>query len=185
MATTEVTVWNLEQRERSELRPAPAPAAPAVLTRVEIPLPELNRFLYTAVGGDWWWWTRLAWTYADWRQWVTRPEVETWVASVRGTPAGYFELERQDAGVTEVAYFGLVPSFIGQGIGGWLLTQALQRAWDGPATTRVWVHTCSLDGPHARANYEARGMRLFRTDVVVEDLSDEPPGPWPGAGPRS
>lgn len=184
MAPTEVTTWHLEQRSPAELRPAPTPAERAQLTRAEIPMPELNRFLYTAVGGDWWWWTRLQWSYDDWRRWVEQPGVETWVASVRGTPAGYFELERQGGGDAEIAYFGLMTPFIGQGLGGWLLTEALRRAWSLEATTRVWLHTCSLDGPHARANYEARGMRLFHTETTVEDLPAERPGPWPGSGRR-
>jgi hypothetical protein len=29
------------------------------------------------------------------------------------------------------------------------------------------VHTCSLDGPHALANYERRGFRVF--DVRTEE----------------
>jgi GNAT superfamily N-acetyltransferase len=182
MAPTEVTTWHLEQRSPDELRPSRrAPAEPVTLVRAEVPLPELNRFLYTAVGGDWWWWVRLSWTYADWTEWVERPDVETWVASVRGTPAGYFELQRQDGGDVEIAYFGLIPRFIGMGIGGWLLTEALRRAWAIDGTTRVWLHTCTLDGPHARANYEARGLRLFRTETAVEHLPDDAPGPWPGA----
>lgn len=182
MAPTEVTIWHLEQHSPDELHPPlRPPAEPVTLERVEVPLPELNRFLYATVGADWWWWTRLAWTYDEWLDWVERADVETWVAYVRGTPAGYFELQRQDGGDVEIVYFGLVGRFIGQGIGGWLLTEALRRAWSLDATTRVWLHTCSLDGPNARANYEGRGLRVFLTETVVEDLPDEPLGPWPGA----
>jgi hypothetical protein len=50
--------------------------------------------------------------------WLDRPEVETWVAC--GSPAGYFGAERQDGGDVEIAYFGLLPQYIGQGIGGHL-----------------------------------------------------------------
>ncbi len=57
--------------------------------------------------------------------------------------------------------FGLLDEYHGRGIGGHLLTFALQRAWElargGPS--RVRVSTCTLDGPHALRNYEARGMR--------------------------
>jgi hypothetical protein len=28
--------------------------------------------------------------------------------------------------------------------------------------SRVWVHTCTLDGPHALANYEARGLERYK-----------------------
>lgn len=47
--------------------------------------------------------------------WLTEPGHETWVAWVRGTPAGYAELVRRD-GEVEIENFGLVPSFIGRGL---------------------------------------------------------------------
>ena len=62
-------------------------------------------------------------------------------------PAGYFELEEQPPSTVELVFLGLLPDFIGQGLGGWLLTQALERAWSVSGTERVWLHTCSLDGP--------------------------------------
>ena len=36
---------------------------------------------------------------------------------VDGVPAGYFELDDQDGDI-ELAYFGLLPGFIGLGLGG-------------------------------------------------------------------
>jgi GNAT superfamily N-acetyltransferase len=179
MKPTEVTTWHLEQRSPEELRPAPKPAAPVSMARVERPSPEFSRYLYAAVGRDWWWYSRLPWTRDEWEDWISRPDVETWVAYERGAPAGYFELERQSGGDVEVVYFGLLPQAIGRGIGGWMLTEALRRAWAIDGTTRVWLHTCTLDGPHARANYEARGLRLFDTVVAVEDLPDEMPMLFP------
>jgi GNAT superfamily N-acetyltransferase len=178
MKPTEVTTWHLEQRSPDELRPAPKPASVSVV-QVERPSPEFSRYLYAAVGRDWWWYSRLPWTRDEWSAWVTRPEVETWVVYEDGAPAGYFELERQPGGDVEVVYFGLLPHAIGRGVGGWMLTEALRRAWAIGGTTRVWLHTCTLDGPHARANYEARGLRLFDTVVAVEDLPDEMPALFP------
>jgi GNAT superfamily N-acetyltransferase len=179
MAPTPVTTWHLEQGSPDDLRPArAAPGESVTLVQAEVPLPELSRFLYVTVGGGWWWYTRLPWTHEDWMRWLDRPEVETWVAYARGTPAGYFELERQPGGSVEIVYFGLVPRFIGRGVGGWLLTEALRRAWSLDGTTRVWLHTCTLDAPQARPNYEARGLRLFHTETAIEDLPDAMPGPW-------
>jgi hypothetical protein len=72
--------------------------------------------------------------------------------------------------------------------GGHLLGEGICNAWtrgtgwtesSGPAR-RVWVHTCSLDGPHALANYRARGMRVCAEETATESLPDTPPGPWPG-----
>lgn len=178
----EVTTWSLEMLQPSEMVGARTPDLDLALVRAKRPSPELSRFLYTAVGGNWYWIDRLAWSHERWLEWQARSGFETWVAYLEGSPAGYFELDGSSGSEVEVAYFGLLPQFIGEGLGGWLLTRALARAWElGPQ--RVWVHTCSLDGPNALANYEARGMRVFKVEKNLQDLAPEPPGPWPGARP--
>lgn len=176
----QVTTTYLEMTQRSQLRPAPQADKHVELIRVEIPCPELNRFLYATVGARWWWYSRLTWDYARWLAYLDRPELETWVAYVKGTPAGYFELEKQEPDDVEIAYFGLLPGFIGQGLGGELLTAAVRRGWQ-IATRRVWVHTCDLDHPHALRNYEERGFRIYRTETNPEDLPEAPLERWPGA----
>lgn len=164
---TEVTTWYLEMLSASQLRPVPPPSDQARVQRVEIALAEFNRFLYVVVGGPWYWYERLTWDDERWRAFVDRAEVETWVLYVSGTPAGYVELEIQSEANVEVAYFGLMQRFIGQGLGGYLLSIGVQRAWELGAQ-RVWVHTCSLDGPHALPNYLARGFRVYdkRTEQI-------------------
>ncbi|WP_428951580.1 GNAT family N-acetyltransferase [Streptomyces sp. cg35] len=187
-----VTTWSLEQTSPSDLRPATPPEGDDVrIVRAEVPSPEFSRFLYASVGGDIKWIDRLGWTYAQWQEQLTRPGAETWVAHDRGTPAGYVELDAQDEGVVEIVYFGLVPAFRGRRIGGHLLSYGIARAWDladrwpgRTPTKRVWLHTCSLDGEHAMANYERRGFRLFRTETG-EEPEVATPGPWPGAFPSA
>lgn len=176
----EVITYHLEMTDRSALRPSQAQPSNVVLMQAKIPCPEFNRFLYTAVGSSWYWVNRLSWTYDRWMQYLNRRELETWVAYVDGTPAGYFELEAQAGGDVEIAYFGLLPAFIGKGLGGWLLTAAIERAWQMGAA-RVWVHTCTLDHPAALKNYQARGLRIFKQVISEEELPDEQPQPWPGA----
>jgi GNAT superfamily N-acetyltransferase len=151
------------------------------IERADFPSPELSRFLYTAVGGQWYWIDRLSWDFARWLAYLDRPAVETLVLYVAGTPAGYVELEVQEDDNVEVAYFGLLPRFIGMRLGGYLLSAGVQRAWQHGAR-RVWVHTCSLDGPNALANYHSRGFRVYhqKTDWLL--LPATTPGPWPGAG---
>ena len=182
------TRWNLEQTDPAELRPASVPELDVRIERVGLPSPEFSRFLYTAVGSRWFWVDRLAWTWQQWQDRLARPGAETWVAWVRGTPAGYAELDPQADGQVEVAYFGLLPEFIGKGLGGHLLSVALDRAWtlarrwpDRPSTSRVWLHTCELDSPVALRNYQRRGLRVFSTEQVEERMPEAPPQPWPGA----
>ncbi len=175
-----VTTWHLEMSRLEDLRPAKIPSLDFALRQAKIPSPELNRFLYTAVGSGWTWIDRLAWTRERWLEYLDRPELETWVGYVSGTPAGYFELERQpgERGESvEIAYFGLLPRFTGLGLGGHLLTLATRRGWE-MGSSRVWVHTCSLDHPRALGNYEARGFRIFKVETEEKELPDVPPGEW-------
>jgi GNAT superfamily N-acetyltransferase len=153
----EVTVWNLEMTDPSLVRPAGEPDIDVQLMVADRPAPQLSKWMYELVGGRWHWVDRLGWSDEQWRRWVDRPEHHLVTAWIDGAPAGYFELEEQPPSV-ELVHLGLTPEFIGNGLGGWLLNKALERAWAIPGTRRVWLHTCSLDGPHAVANYEARGF---------------------------
>lgn len=172
-----VTTTHLEMTSPSQATPFLGEAR-LELRQAQIPCPELNRFFYTAVGSDWWWYTRLGWTRQQWIDWVDRPELETWVGYQSGTPVGYFELELQPERQVELAYFGLLPSFIGRGLGAELLSGAVERAWNR-SPRRVWVHTCSLDHPRALQNYQSRGFSIFRSDEEIEHLPDTPLRFWP------
>jgi GNAT superfamily N-acetyltransferase len=174
-----VTTWFLQMTDPERLAARPESLPDLEIRRAELPSPELSRALYTAVGAGWYWVDRLPWSWAAWMEWLDRPELETWVAYLRGTPAGYFELEHVDDAV-EIAMFGLLPAFIGRGIGTRALDCALRRAWDlEPA--RVWVHTCSLDGPAALRTYQGRGLEIYEERIDDVLLPEEQPEPWPGA----
>lgn len=162
--STSVTTYYLEMAAPQELRPARLHRPEFPILRVKAPCPPFNRFLYEVVGKAWSWTDKLTWSEKQWSDYVRRPELQTWVAYISGAPAGYFELEKQSESV-EIAYFGLLPQFIGQGIGGHLLTRAIEHAWRTPAR-RVWVHTCSLDHPNALSNYQARGFRVFKQEAA-------------------
>jgi GNAT superfamily N-acetyltransferase len=178
--SVQVTTWFLQMTDPGRLAPLPDPNPDLEVRRAELPSPEFSRALYAAVGADWYWIDRLRWSWDRWMEWLDRPELETWVAYLRGTPAGFFELE-QAGGDVEIASFGLLPAFIGRGIGTRLLDFALRRGWE-LAPARVWVHTCSLDGPAALRTYQRRGLEIYdeRVDDVV--LPDVKPEVWPGAG---
>lgn len=150
------------------------------LEQLDLPLPALARYLYIAVGAPWCWYMRLGWRYRDWQTRISDKRVQFWVAYAGGAPIGYFELESQWSGSAEICYFGLIPEAIGQGHGKALLEDAIDRAWQ-LGGKRVWLHTCSLDHPHALANYLARGFTVFKEEDVVDDIPDRPIEPWAGA----
>ena len=160
-----LTIYCLEMTDSAQLRPSPRVVEAFEVKRAQIMYGALNRFFYQTAGAAWQWTGRLPWTDEDWQAYAERPGLETWIGYVQGTPAGYFELARQDAAQVEVVMFGLLPPFVGRGVGGVLLTAALRRAWE-EGTRRVWLHTATSDHPHALANYQARGMQVYKTETA-------------------
>jgi GNAT superfamily N-acetyltransferase len=153
---------HLEIDDAAAIRPARPPRLGGVeISRVQPPDGELNRWFYVEVGTPHRWVDNLGRSAGEWQAWAER--VETWVATVGGERAGYYELRSHDASV-EVAYFGLLAEFQGAGLGGFLLTHALRRGFD--LAPRVWLHTNTQDGPAALPNYLARGLRPFRTETL-------------------
>ena len=98
---------------------------------------------------------------------VHAPGIEIDVLWVDGVPAGFAELAADEMPAVWLAYFGLLPEFIGRGLGRYLLDSAVDRAWDlGGRELRV--QTCDLDHPAALPNYQRAGFRL--TDERVETV---------------
>jgi GNAT superfamily N-acetyltransferase len=122
---------------------------------------QFNRDLYFRVGEQWEWIDRRPWPDERWKEYAMAPELHTFAGYYDESLAGYYELRRENG--IEIAYFGLLPEFIGLGLGGALLTNAIEVAWRmEPNPSRVWVHTCNRDHPQALANYQARGMVVYK-----------------------
>lgn len=189
---TQVTVTYLQQLNPAEVNSS-SKSLPedARIELAEEITPEFSRFLYQSVGSELNWADRLDSTREQWDEVLRRPGSETWVLYQQGAPKGYVELvtEVVEAGSeVEIFYFGLFPEATGRGLGGVLLSEALRQAWalgsrwtQLPAVSRVWLHTCSLDGPAALPNYQARGLKVYRTEVEETDVKDASTGLWPAA----
>ena len=165
-----LTTWYLEMSDPENMRAKAGPRGFAVSVVAE-PTPDLNRSLYRKVGGDWQWTGRLNWSAADWKAYVERDALTTGIVTMNGRPAGYFELETREEGEVEIVQLGLLPEYLGQGLGGALVTAALECAWAVPGARRVWLHTCTRDHPWALENYQRRGLQVFKT--VEESVGTE------------
>lgn len=165
-STIDVTRTYLELRDPSELRAAKLDD-PSIRIKQQQPCSdELFRFLYVEVGKNYHWIDRLPWTDEDIQAHLARPENSIWLMTHDNEQAGYFELRKCDDGSVEIAYFGLLPQFLGRGLGKHLLTCAAEQAWTDGAN-RVWLHTCTLDDPAALPNYLKRGFRPFKTEKYI------------------
>jgi GNAT superfamily N-acetyltransferase len=162
LGTTEVVRTYLEMRTPEALRVSP-PVPGARIEQVHACPVSFHRFLYREVGRNYHWRDRLVWSDQDVQRYLDDPRITVHVLYSRGAPAGYFELKKDDDGSVEIAYFGLLPEFIGQGLGKMLLTEAVKEAWTRGAR-RVWLHTCTLDDPAALPNYLKRGFQPFKEE---------------------
>ena len=174
---------HLELRRPDELRPG-RPPSESVQLLLRRPISAVDYLeLYALVGELWLWRDRLSWTQEELDRYLSSPDVHVWSAHVRGTTAGYFELRQHSDRAVELMYFGLAPPYIGRGIGGWLLTRAVQEAFVLDAS-RVLLNTCTLDAPQALPNYLARGFTIVSEEQYLLDVPVKIGGNLPGAAPR-
>ena len=125
---------------------------------------ELNKFLYKQIGKKHQWVDRLVWQEKDWIKYVSNENVKTYILKEDEELVGFFELIF-DKNECEIAYFGILEEYIGKSLGGYLLSEAIKIAFE-KKMERIWVHTCSLDHQNAILNYKARGMKIFKTEVL-------------------
>jgi len=170
-ATIEVTRTYLEMRDPSELQPAHSDDPRILIEQLHECSPSLYRHLYVEVGKNYHWIDRLPWTDEEIAAHLKQPEISLWLMTCEETPAGYLELRRCEDGSTEIAYFGLLPEFIGRGLGKHLLTCGTEQAWADGAN-RVWLHTCTLDDQAAMPNYLKRGFRRYKTEEYTVESAE-------------
>jgi GNAT superfamily N-acetyltransferase len=142
----------------------PAPALPqdAAVVRVARCSVPFYRYLYDTVGRDWVWWLRRTVPDAEIASLLARSDISIHVLYRGGEPAGFYELERRGEAGINLAYFGLMPHAIGNGIGRALLRQAIDTAW-AERPRALTVNTCTADHPRALPNYISAGFRPLRT----------------------
>lgn len=163
-----ITTRFLELTSISNLRPPRTSATGGIALRLKkVDCPIACMSMYETVGkGQYWEIYRIGWSALHWQQYVRSPDVEVlYLCGGDDTQIGYMELRCHQDSSVEIVNFGLLPQFIGQGIGGHALTLAVKRAFE-LGSAGVWLHTCSLDHPSALHNYYARGFRLIREEVT-------------------
>lgn len=167
LAVVSIVTTYLEMRSPDQLRPKRCADGRFQIRENKEPNWQFNRDLYFAVGEMWSWNDKRAWTDEQWKEYALGQKLRTFAAYYDNSLAGYYELRRDGENGVEISYFGLLPAFIGRGFGGALLTSAVEEAWRmSPSITRVWVHTCTRDHPRALANYQARGMVIYKREAA-------------------
>ena len=164
--TKEVKRSYLEINSLNELVVSPQPSEGHFLDISEAIDFQLNKFFYKNIGKKHKWIDRLIWTENQWIDYVSSENVKTYVFKYKNDLVGFFELiSHTEKKEVEIAYFGLLEEFQNKNLGSYLLSQAIKKSFE-ENINRVWVHTCSLDHKYALNNYIARGMKIFKTEII-------------------
>ena len=156
----------LEINSLEELNYSAKPNDNCNLHLVDPPDFQINKFFYKQIGKDHRWSDRLVWNDQKWIKYVENHKVKTYVLKDKEDLIGYseqiFHFEEKNC---EIAYFGILQEYYGKKYGGFLLSQAIKNAFINEIE-RVWLHTCSLDHEFALKNYQARGMKIFKSETI-------------------
>ena len=165
--TEEVKRNYLEITSLNELKEGNKPTKDYSLNLIDPVDFQLNKFFYKSIGKKHKWIDRLAWSEEKWISYVSSENIETYVLKYKDDLVGFFELIlHQENKEIEIAYFGVLEEYQNKKLGSYLLSEAIKESFHKKSVERVWLHTCSLDHKNALNNYLARGMKIFKTEII-------------------
>jgi GNAT superfamily N-acetyltransferase len=158
----------LDMKTHPSAVPPPQPRGKIALLRALNPPVHFYRYLYDAIGHDYYWVDRKKLNDSELAALLAEERIEIYVLYADGCPAGMAELDFRDTALGHLAYFGLMPEFIGRRLGYFFLYHAAMNAWARPIS-RLLVNTCTLDHPRALPLYQRLGFVPYsREDRVIE-----------------
>ena len=165
--TEEVKRNYLEISSLNDLKEGKKPTEDYSLNLIDPVDFQLNKFFYKNIGKKHKWIDRLTWSEEKWISYVSSKNVNTYVLKHKNDLVGFFELIlHQENKEIEIAYFGILEEYQNKKLGSYLLSEAIKESLHRDSIERVWLHTCSLDHKNALNNYLARGMKIFKREVV-------------------
>jgi len=155
-------------------RAAPFQASAALLPpalrleRMDATMVERYRALFQAVGRPWLWISRLTMSAPELAALLANELIEAYALSDGTLDIGFLELDRREPPGIEIRYLGLIPLHMNKGWGSVLMGHAFTRAHT-LAAPKLWLHSCSFDGPTAFAFYQHHGFKATRHAVEIMD----------------
>ena len=157
----------LEIKSLSELKEVKKPSENYFIELSDPKEFQLNKFFYKNIGKNYQWVDRLIWTDLDWIRYTSNEKLFTYILKSKDEIAGYFELLfNKESKEAEIAYFGILDEYFGKRLGGYMLSEAIKNSFK-IGSKKIVVHTCSLDHKNALNNYLSRGMKIFKSEVLV------------------
>jgi GNAT superfamily N-acetyltransferase len=150
-------------------RDVPTPRGGLAVHHAEAPSVPYYRCLCDAVGKDYHWLSRRKLPDEELAAILNDALNELHVLHIDGSPARFAELDRRPRDEIELIQFGLIPDFIGQGIGKWFLHWTIDEVWSNQPK-RFWLRTCTLDHPAALARYKQARFVQYKEETIRRDL---------------
>tara|TARA_R110000868_G_scaffold96110_22_gene264429 strand:+ start:1754 stop:2266 length:513 start_codon:yes stop_codon:yes gene_type:complete len=163
------TITHLDMHAEPRLPTVAKPHGKYALMRAEKPPVHFYRYLYDTIGRDYTWVSRRKLSDEALASIIHHDDVEIYVLWLNGAPAGFTEIDYRMMPDADLCFLGVMPDFIGQGIGRFLLCEAIRLAWSrGPE--RLTVQTCTLDHPNALRLYQRHGFSAYaQSEAMFED----------------
>jgi GNAT superfamily N-acetyltransferase len=157
-----VTVTFLEMRQHPANSIAPKNDTAFELLPKPISVEEYRRYYY-GVGERWHWLDRMVMNNDLLYEKINAENVDIYLFTVRNQPAGFAEFVKY-TGYVEILYFGLLPAFIGKGLGSYFLQLVIQQAWNY-LPQWIQLNTCTLDHPNALNVYKSAGFKEVKKTI--------------------
>ena len=161
ISTQTVTVTFLEMHSRQEI---PPPYPGTFFKKLPRPVTVSDyRNYYYGVGEQWCWLDRMVMPDEMLYEKINAAHVDIFILYVNNEPAGFAEFVNENRYV-EILYFGLLPGFIGKGLGNYFLQWVIAHAWSYQPGW-IQLNTCTLDHPNALSVYKKAGFLQIRTTI--------------------
>ncbi|RFC62662.1 GNAT family N-acetyltransferase [Fulvimarina endophytica] len=151
----------------------PAPQAPGAKWRFERDeTPDLRDYLdlWRRVGGPQLWYGRLVQSEAEVAAYLAAPTTAVFRLIVDGRAEGIADLDFSVESRCELVYFGVTPTLVGKGAGGFMMGEVLAFVKEA-GTPLLWLHTNTLDHAKARGFYARFGFEPVSQKL---ELADDP-----------
>jgi GNAT superfamily N-acetyltransferase len=156
-----VTVTFLEMHQSKEF-PTPLPNTHFKLLSRPIDVNDYRKYYYR-VGEKHFWLDRMVMPDEELFERINADNVDIYIFNVNNEPAGYIEFIKE-AKYIEILYFGIMPEFIGKGLGKYFLQWVVAKAWSYQPEW-IQLNTCTLDHPNALGTYKKAGFTEIRKEI--------------------
>ena len=123
--------------------------------------------IYNAIGGTYDWSGRLIISKDEVMEILNSETTDIYYNYIDNKMIGYFEFDFTDN--AEIIYFGLMPDFIGKGLGKKMMNNALDIL-KSKNIDEVMLHTCSLDHKNALKFYKKCGFEVFHEKLEPQAI---------------